>query len=146
MNNLSEIQQFMQSPAFHLLSKESQEDMIEQEKKYLLLYIKSLANEHFKHIEKEHGEPIRIKMSLDISGNVDVQYDESVVETSTQIETLSSVDAILTHPLDWSPFNQGFTIDTKFHEARIIQQNLRMLMSKDVKVMYFSFCIVERQA
>lgn len=116
MNNLSEIQQFMHSPAFNMLSQESQEDMRQQEKKYLLLYIKSLANEHFKNIAKEHGEPIRIKMSLDILGNVDIQFDESVAETSKQAESLTSGDAILTHPLDWSPFNQGFTIDTKFHE------------------------------
>ena len=42
--------------------------------------------------------------------------DETEVPTSKVSEGIDD-DVILTHPVDWSPFEYGFTIDHKYHQA-----------------------------
>lgn len=44
------------------------------------------------------------------------QRSINVVEDSSAVYDEES-DVVLTHPVDWSPFEYGFTIDKKFHDA-----------------------------
>lgn len=47
-----------------------------------------------------------------------VRKQQSAVNIEDFPETnYDESDVVLTHPVDWSPFEYGFTIDKKFHEA-----------------------------
>lgn len=124
MNNLQEIQQFMHSPAFGMLSQESQEELRLQERQFILAYITDVAEQQLSTLAKEHGEPIHIKMSLELNGKAKVSFDDyendtplSIVCDSGAEELYNKQEPLLTHSLGWSPFEYGFTIDKKYHEA-----------------------------
>lgn len=124
MNNLQEIQQFMHSPAFQMLSHNSQEELRQQERQFILAHIKDVAEQQLSTLAKEHGEPIRIKMSLELNGKAKVSFDDYEKDTPVGIvcesgaeESYNNQEPLLTHSLDWSPFEYGFTIDKKYHEA-----------------------------
>lgn len=124
MNNLQEIQQFIHSPAFKMLSHDSQEELRQQERQFILAHIKDVAEQQFSTLAKEHGEPIRIKMSLELNGKAKVSFDDyeedlsiGMVRDSSDEDLYNKQEPLLTHSLDWSPFEYGFTIDKKYHEA-----------------------------
>ena len=77
MNKLQEIQQFMHSPAFQMLSQDSREELRQQERQFILAHIKDVAEQQLSTLAKEHGEPIRIKMSLELNGKAKVSFDLS---------------------------------------------------------------------
>lgn len=123
MNNLQEIQKFMHSPAFRMLSHDSQEELRQQERQFILAHIKDVAEEQLSSLAKEHGEPIRIKMSLELNGKAKVSFDDYEEDLPTGMvcdsgaeELYNKQEPLLTHSLDWSPFEYGFTIDKKYHE------------------------------
>lgn len=124
MNNLQEIQKFMHSPAFSMLSHDSQEELRQKERQFILSHIKDVAEQQLSALAKDHGEPIRIKMSLEINGMAKVSFDEAETESQVNMvcDSVSELlyrkqEPILTHSLDWSPFEYGFTIDKKYHET-----------------------------
>lgn len=112
----------------------------------------SIAQENFS--ENEVIQCIREQIQSVVSGynselTLLVDYDPSkglvvrkqrpingVEDTSVVYDNES--DVILTHPVDWSPFEYGFTIDKKFHEAifKAVGKYIPRGSGVDVKIVF----------
>lgn len=65
------------------------------------------------------------------------QRAAEIVEESSK-DYSDEEDVILTHPIDWSPFEYGFTIDRKFHEAifKAVGKYIPRGTGVDVKIVF----------
>lgn len=112
----------------------------------------SIAQENFS--ENEVIQRIREQIQSVVSGynselTLFVDYDPSkglVVRKQRPINEVDDIsvvydnesDVILTHPVDWSPFEYGFTIDKKFHEAifKAVGKYIPRGSGVDVKIVF----------
>ena len=65
------------------------------------------------------------------------QRSINVVEDSSAVYDEES-DVVLTHPVDWSPFEYGFTIDKKFHDViyKAVGKYIPRGSGVDVKIVF----------
>lgn len=76
------------------------------------------VREQIQSIMKGYGSSLTLLVDYDPSKGLVVRKQNlvSMVQDSEEVYNEES-DIILTHPVDWSPFEYGFTIDKKFHEV-----------------------------
>ena len=92
-----------------IISEDQRREIKLAEKEYLQEEIIPKLNDEVRRLTKGLRKPF--KLVIEFNGNDDCIVREEVNEKYDENRL------VLTHPLDWSPFQYGFTIDRKFHQT-----------------------------